>query len=42
MEGLPYTQAALQPPPAFVFVTQALAAKVRFAFVNVKHQDVVK
>src|ERR1700748_3264830 len=42
MKGLRYTQAIAQPPPAFAFVTQPLAAKVKFAFVNVKHQDVVK
>jgi hypothetical protein len=42
MKGLRYTQAVAQPPPAFAFATQALAAKVKFAFVKVKHQDVVK
>jgi hypothetical protein len=42
IEGLPYTQPVAQPPPAFVLVTQALAAKVKFAFVKAKQQDVVE
>jgi hypothetical protein len=42
VKGLRYTQAVPQGLPAFVVATQALAAKVKFAFVNVKQEDVVE
>jgi hypothetical protein len=35
-DGPRYTQAVLQLLPAFALATQALATKVKFAFVNAK------